>query len=485
MLPKVRYSMNSIVKYLRRNINIDELIASGDKEKMKRTLLSKRAILTPGEKGKLIVGIGDPEFMKACVRDITLRLDKSNLSWIIAKTGDGNYIESRARSMKFRRDSYYKSYLIRSTNDIERMKKYLSDEYIKSKDKCEWILRLYSSEEIIELIESNGLGLDSESKRILITRLPDIYKMKCLGNEKLGLDAYDRGILINSIHLKERREQFDYLFLDVDKISEMSLEDLEHLPDDGIVRIKNSKKEGKTDYYSKAEFRAIKKVTDKILDGIERPEKNDEASELAVFKTICKRLAKHMSYDNAAIRKKNEKNSKWQRDCRNLYGGLVQGKTVCAGYAYILAQMLTELGMEAQYIRGDDGKVGHAWTQVKIGGKWFNTDLTWERDSILLMRGKVSTRVLKSDRQFKNHNKYSNNRTIREHQCVNSVNGIFNPKISAKEDVELGEKVKAMCERFCISTSDLKSSYKNLLKAVNFDNKRRKNKEQENSTEIS
>lgn len=362
--------MNGIVKYLRRNIDIDALIASGDIEKMKRILLLKRGILTPDEKGALIVAIGDPEFMKACARDITLGLDKSNLSWIIARTNDDDYIESKARSMKFRRDSFYKSYLIKSTDNIEYMKKYLKDKHIDLKDKCKLILKIYSGEEIVRLIESNELGLDSESKGILIRHLSDNYKVSCVRNESLEVDAYDRGLIIDSIRSSELRAQVNDLILDVDKILGISLEQLETLPEDGIVRIRSPKKENQYDYYSKTEFIAIKKVVDKVLEGIEKPKKDDQESELAVFKTIYARLAKLMAYDNAAIKEKNKDDEKWQRDCRNLYG-LVTGKTVCAGYACILVQMLQEMGMDAQYIRGNpkNDEPGHAWTQVKIGRK--------------------------------------------------------------------------------------------------------------------
>ena len=362
--------MNRIVKYLRRNIDVAALIESGDIERMKKFLLVKRGILTPDEKGDLIVAIDDPEFMKACANDVTMGLDKSNLSWIITRTKDGEYIEKKAISMKFRKDSYYKSYLLKYTRDHERIKKYLNDKHIKIKDKYPLIREVYGDEKIVELLENGELDLDSNDKGFLIRKLSDEHMIACVRNKKLELDAYDRGLIIDSIYPIELREQFNDLMLHVDKISEISVEQLEALPEDGIVRIESPKKEEKYDYYSKSEFVAIKKVADKILDGIEQPKKDDESSELAVFKKIYGRLAKHMSYDDAAIKKKNKNNKKWQRDCRNLYG-LATGKTVCAGYACILVQMLHEMGMEAQYIRGypKSDKPGHAWTQVKIGRK--------------------------------------------------------------------------------------------------------------------
>lgn len=362
--------MNKIVESLRRNLDIEALIESGDVNKMKRVLLLKRGILTPDEKGDLIVAIGDPEFMKACARDITMGLDRRNLTWIIIKTNDKDYIEKQIRSMKFKKSSHDKAYMAKYLRDPERMKKYLYDKNIKPGDKCELILRCFDIKEIVERLETNEFGLDSTSKGAILRRLPLEDRCSCIRNPKVGLDAHDKGMLIDSIWSDSERAKFDNILMDVDKISETSLEQLEALPDDGIVRIRSAKKEEQYDYYSKTEFIAIKKVADKILEGIERPKKDDQESELAVFKTIYARLAKLMAYDNAAIKEKNKGDEKWQRDCRNLYG-LVTGKTVCAGYACILVQMLQEMGMDAQYIRGNpkNNEPGHAWTQVKIGRK--------------------------------------------------------------------------------------------------------------------
>ena len=460
--------MNRIVKYLRRNIDVAALIESGDIERMKKFLLVKRGVLTPDEKGDLIVAIDDPEFMKACANDVTMGLDKPNLSWIITRTKDGEYIEKKAISMKFRKDSYYKSYLLKFIRDHERIKKYLNDKHIKIKDKYTLIREVYGNEKIVELLENGELDLDSNDKGFLIRKLSDECMIACVRNKKLELDAYDRGLIIDSIYPIELREQFNDLMLHVDKISEISLEQLESLPEDGIVRIESLKKEDKYDYYSKSEFVAIKKVADKILDGIETPQKGDETSELAVFKTIYTRLAKQMSYDYAAIKKKNERNKKWQRDCRNL-NGLASGKTVCAGYACILVRMLNEMGMEAQYIKGQtkNDKTAHAWTQVKIGGKWFNTDLTWERDKVVLSRGKVSTRVLKSDRQFRDHKKYGKFRTVTEEKCVTPVTGVIKPKIASYTD-EYGMigSVQRLAQKFSLGISEMQASYGSMLRAL-------------------
>lgn len=60
------------------------------------------------------------------------------------------------------------------------------------------------------------------------------------------------------------------------------------------------------------------------------------------------------------------------------YGGLVSSKhrTVCQGYALLVYKMLTEAGVPAHYVTGYAGE-DHAWNVVKIDGKWYYLDATW------------------------------------------------------------------------------------------------------------
>ena len=64
------------------------------------------------------------------------------------------------------------------------------------------------------------------------------------------------------------------------------------------------------------------------------------------------------------------------------WGGLETGYVVCNGYAELFRLMAAEVGIEAKDISGY-GNIGlgdqhHRWSQVKIDGKWYNVDLTWD-----------------------------------------------------------------------------------------------------------
>lgn len=60
-------------------------------------------------------------------------------------------------------------------------------------------------------------------------------------------------------------------------------------------------------------------------------------------------------------------------------------KAVCAGYAQLFAALAAAAGLEAAYVVGDarmEGQgiesMGHAWNAVKLRGRWYLVDTTWD-----------------------------------------------------------------------------------------------------------
>ena len=67
------------------------------------------------------------------------------------------------------------------------------------------------------------------------------------------------------------------------------------------------------------------------------------------------------------------------------YGALFSGRAVCEGYARA-AKILCELaGLDCYYVvgycGGDPVNGGHAWNLVKVGGEWYQLDVTWNDGS--------------------------------------------------------------------------------------------------------
>lgn len=84
------------------------------------------------------------------------------------------------------------------------------------------------------------------------------------------------------------------------------------------------------------------------------------------------RLLAHVTYDDAYL---NEQNA---------YTAIVEGKAVCAGYAFAFQYLLMRNGIESYYVVGTAGvdkagkPVGHAWNIAKISDVWYYVDPTWD-----------------------------------------------------------------------------------------------------------
>lgn len=59
-------------------------------------------------------------------------------------------------------------------------------------------------------------------------------------------------------------------------------------------------------------------------------------------------------------------------------GALVKGVAVCDGYAYAFQKVMKKLGIACRFVTGASGGVGHAWNMVKLGGKWYHVDVTFD-----------------------------------------------------------------------------------------------------------
>jgi transglutaminase/protease-like cytokinesis protein 3 len=74
-------------------------------------------------------------------------------------------------------------------------------------------------------------------------------------------------------------------------------------------------------------------------------------------------------------------------------------------------RMFTEAGLEARIISGIGNGASHAWNIVKVEGKWYNIDLTW--DDPLSYNGEA---VLTYDYFLKNTKEFSDHRRDAEYR---------------------------------------------------------------------
>lgn len=185
----------------------------------------------------------------------------------------------------------------------------------------------------------------------------------------------------------------------------------------------------------------------------------DDMDEANRFFKVYSRITQMMIYDDEYIRERenaeydrihssdswkvaNQKYDNRLKEIRKkpagLYGGLVEGKSICAGYALILNEALKYIGIKCQYIRGYIFRgEGHAWNQVQIDGKWYNVDPTW--DSSRIQNYGYYRYMLLNDHDFNlTHGEFTEFRTKTEHRCKSRfdysiIQGI-SPKQSRNEE---------------------------------------------------
>ncbi|MBQ8623180.1 MAG: SH3 domain-containing protein [Oscillospiraceae bacterium] len=60
------------------------------------------------------------------------------------------------------------------------------------------------------------------------------------------------------------------------------------------------------------------------------------------------------------------------------YGSIVDGQPTCLGYAKGMFYLLSKAGYEVTFAEGIGASDLHIWVKVKVDGKWYNIDPTWD-----------------------------------------------------------------------------------------------------------
>lgn len=291
------------------------------------------------------------------------------------------------------------------------------------------------------------------------------------GNVSLGMDSSAVNLAIankdNDKVKKFIQNTNISLSIDVYGLDELSSEKFESVKQLGCQINKvyvnsgydNAAKRGySADVYSKMIGNAeamSKKAMSKVKDG---------ASEKDKFKAIYAAVIKKAVYDRDA--EKAAAGSKKQLIAQNLQGYFVKGKCVCAGTADALVQLCKMNGIEAQYVQGkaksskNAKACDHAWVRVKIDGKWYNCDPTWDAYS----NGKVLPYCMKSDADFKGHKAYtykptyirnSNGRQVADKEHIDYEDADESVDISELEDFYDSEGLSESIGGRSLSSSDI------------------------------
>lgn len=98
-----------------------------------------------------------------------------------------------------------------------------------------------------------------------------------------------------------------------------------------------------------------------VLAELIKPGMSDFGKEFVIHNWIVN----HVAYDNTLTR-------------YTPYDAMMENSAVCQGIATLAYRMLTFAGIPTQLVVGTAGGEAHLWNEVKVGGKWYQLDVTWD-----------------------------------------------------------------------------------------------------------
>ena len=117
-------------------------------------------------------------------------------------------------------------------------------------------------------------------------------------------------------------------------------------------------------YYTTA---AQESALDAQISSLKKKLALDGKSEYETVKGIYDYICNHVEYDD---RKGDAKYT--------AYGALLNEKAACLGYAVLFYRLALEHDIDARVITGKGKSQQHAWNIVRIDGKYYNVDSTWD-----------------------------------------------------------------------------------------------------------
>lgn len=139
----------------------------------------------------------------------------------------------------------------------------------------------------------------------------------------------------------------------------------------------------------------------------------------AIYDYLCKNI--DYDYSNKAL-------------SHTAYGAMMNKTAVCQGYTTLFYKMCTEAGVDVRIMNGDD----HSWNIVKIDGKWYHLDSTW--DAVNWGKSKYGEWFLKA--KLKDHplDDYSQNIVNGLNMATSDYTPPSSPKSSASSKTTKAQK---------------------------------------------
>lgn len=171
------------------------------------------------------------------------------------------------------------------------------------------------------------------------------------------------------------------------------------------------------EYYTTAQEEAqVDSQVRTLLNSLNVSAASDYEKVKAIYDYICA----NVTYDHAHL---NDNSYKHQFTA---YGALVDGTSVCQGYALLFYRLALELGVDARLIAGTSKGEGHGWNILELGGRYYNADTTWDAGSTNY------TYFLKCPANFPDHTRDSVYDTTEFHQAYPMASADYEPGAEAE-----------------------------------------------------
>ena len=115
-----------------------------------------------------------------------------------------------------------------------------------------------------------------------------------------------------------------------------------------------------------------KTVSDRVKQ-IKKDESIKQKSKFERVKTVHAWIIRNVKYDYS-----NYLKNRLPKSAYTIKGCLLKKKCVCAGYAAAFKKLMKAYHIPCKIVRGKAGGESHAWNMVKLSGKWYHVDVTWD-----------------------------------------------------------------------------------------------------------
>ena len=127
-----------------------------------------------------------------------------------------------------------------------------------------------------------------------------------------------------------------------------------------------------TYYTTAAQETQVDTAVDALLDELDVYDASDYEKIRAVYDYMCENIT--YDHDGLDIFEQNNSYTK----IYTAYAALIDGTSVCQGYANLFYRLALELGVDSRIISGIGNGGGHAWNIVELDDLYYDVDATWD-----------------------------------------------------------------------------------------------------------